>query len=179
MITSAWISITVTQRVMRCHHRWYLCFLHGMIHSLIQLSCPRVVSSHPDLHITQRMSCKLLQYPIGIHLIRQIPCHRRPPIMEVAIFMDAWLMCLSWHRHNNNSMRWCYLSIIKSCVTRMNLRQCLYLHLLFPTLNHFLNPPYYHLIVDHLIETEMTVIYNNKLHRYYPIQRQWWLIIKI
>ena len=40
-ITSALISFTVTQREMSCRHRWYLCFLHGMIYSLIQLSCPR------------------------------------------------------------------------------------------------------------------------------------------
>ena len=25
----------------------------------------------------------------------QIPCHRCPPMMEITIFMDAWLMCLS------------------------------------------------------------------------------------
>ena len=56
MITSALIAITITQRAMSCHHRWYLCFLHWMIQSLIQLSCPRFVNSHPALHITQRMS---------------------------------------------------------------------------------------------------------------------------
>ena len=81
VITSALIAITVTQRVMSCHHRWYLCFFHVIIQSLIQLSCPRFVNSHPDLHITQLMSCKLLQYPVGLVLIRQIPCHRSPPIM--------------------------------------------------------------------------------------------------
>ena len=104
VITIALIAITVTQRSMSCHHWWYLCFLHGMIQSLIKLRCPRFVNSHPALHITQRISCKLLRYPVGLHLIRQIPCHRRPPIMEVAIFMDACLMCLSWHRHNDNNM---------------------------------------------------------------------------
>ena len=31
----------------------------------------------------------------------------------------------------------------------MTLHQCLYLHLLFPTLNNCLNPPHHHLIVDH------------------------------
>ena len=36
---------------------------------------------------------------------------------------------------------------------------------LFPTLNHFLNPPYHHLIVDHLIETTLMGIINNQLHR--------------
>ena len=61
VITSALIEITVTQRAMIFHHRWYLCLLHVMIQSLIQLSCPRFVNSHPDLHIIQRMSCKLLQ----------------------------------------------------------------------------------------------------------------------
>ena len=40
-----------------------------------------------------------------------------------------------------------------------------FLYLLFPTLNHFLNPPYHHLIVDHLIETELMGIINNQLHR--------------
>ena len=104
VITNALIKITLTQRAMSYHHWWYLCFLHGMIWSSIQLSCPRFVNSHPDLHITQRMSCKLLQYPVGLLLIRQIPCHRQQPIMEVAIFMDAWLMCLSLHQHNNNNM---------------------------------------------------------------------------
>ena len=104
VITNALIAITLTQRAMSCRHQWYLRFPHGMIHWLIQLNCPRFVNSHPDLHLTQRMSCKLLQYPVGLLLIRQIPCHRRPQIMEVAIFMDAWLMCLSWHRHNDNNM---------------------------------------------------------------------------
>ena len=104
VITSALIATAVTQRAMRCLQRWYLCFLHGMIHSLIQLSCPHFVNSHPALHITQRMSYKLLQYPVGLHLIRQIPCHRHPPIMEVAIFMDAWLMCLSLNWHNGNNI---------------------------------------------------------------------------
>ena len=50
-------------------------------------------------------------------------------------------------------------------LTRMNLHQCLYLHLLFPTLNHCLNSPYHHLIVDHVIETDLTGISNNKLNR--------------
>ena len=67
---------------------------HLIIQSSIHLSCPLFVNCHPDLHITQCMSCKILQCPVGLHLIRQIPCHQRPPIMEVAIFMDAWLMCL-------------------------------------------------------------------------------------
>ena len=92
-----------TQRAMSCRHQWYLCFPHEIIHSLIQPSCPRFVKSHPALHLTQRMSCKLLQYPVGLLMIRQIPCHRCPPMMEIEIFMDAWLMCPSWHRHNNNN----------------------------------------------------------------------------
>ena len=49
----------------------------------------------------------------------------------------------------------------------MTLHQRLLLHLLFPTLNHFLSPPYHHLIVDHLIETELMGIINNQLHRKY------------
>ena len=102
VITVALIARTVTQRAMIFHHRWYLCLLHLMIQSLIQLSFPSFVNSHPDLHITQRMSCNLLQYPVGLHLIRQIPYHRRPPIMVVTIFMDAWLMCLSWYWHSDN-----------------------------------------------------------------------------
>ena len=105
VITGALIASIVTKIAMIFHHRWYLCLLHWMIQSLIHLSCPRFVNIHPDLCITQRMSCKLLQYPVGLHLIRQIPCHHRPPIMKVAIFMDAWLMCLSWHRHNDNNMQ--------------------------------------------------------------------------
>ena len=104
VITNALIAITLTQRAMSCRHRWYLSFPHGMIHSLIQLSCPRFVNIHPALHLTQRMSWKLLQYPVGLLLIRQIPCHHRSPMMEVAIFIDAWLMCLSWHRLNGNNM---------------------------------------------------------------------------
>ena len=81
VITSALIEITVTQRSMSFHHRWYLWFLHGRIQSLIQLSCPRFVKSHPALHLTQCMSCKLLHCPVGLLLIRQIPCPRRPPMM--------------------------------------------------------------------------------------------------
>ena len=104
VITNALIEITLNQRAISCRHRWYLCFPHGMIHSLIELICPLFVNCHPALPLTQRMSCMLLQYLVGLLLIRQIPCHRRPPIMEVSIFMDAWLMCLSWHRHNENNM---------------------------------------------------------------------------
>ena len=81
VITNSLIAIKLTQRAMSCRHRWYLCFLHVMIHSLIQLSCPWFVNSHPALHTTQRTSCNLLQYPAGLHLIRQIPCHCRPPIL--------------------------------------------------------------------------------------------------
>ena len=33
VITSALIAISVTKRAMSWHHRWYLCFLHGMIQS--------------------------------------------------------------------------------------------------------------------------------------------------
>ena len=61
MITGALIVSTVTQRAMSCHHRWYMCLLHLIIQLSIQLSCPRFVNSHPDLYITQLMSCKLLQ----------------------------------------------------------------------------------------------------------------------
>ena len=104
VITNSSIAITLTQIEMSFRHRRYLSFPHGMIHSLFKLSCTWFVNGHPALHLTQQMSCKLLQYPVGILLIRQIPCHRRPPIMEVAIFMDAWLMCLSWHQHNVNNM---------------------------------------------------------------------------
>ena len=104
VITGDLIARTVTQREISFHHRWYLCLLYWMIRSLIQISCPYFFNSHTALHITQRMSCKLLQYPVGLHLIRQIPCHSCPLIMEVEIFMDAWLMCLSWHRNNYNIM---------------------------------------------------------------------------
>ena len=91
-------------RAMSCRHQWYLRFPHGIIHSLNQLSCPRFAKSHPVLHLTQRMSCKLLQYPVGLLLIRQIPCHLHQPMMEITIFMDSRLMCLSWHRNNDNNM---------------------------------------------------------------------------
>ena len=69
VINGALIEITVTQRAMSCHSRWYLCLLHWMIQSLIQLSCPRFVNSYPALHTIQRMSCKLLQYLVRLHLI--------------------------------------------------------------------------------------------------------------
>ena len=61
VITNALIAITLTQRKMSCRHRWYLSFHHGMIYSLIQLRCSQFVNSHPALHLTQSMSCKLLQ----------------------------------------------------------------------------------------------------------------------
>ena len=57
------------------------------------------------------------------------------------------------HCHNDNSMTLCSFNINTSCVTQMTLNPCLYLHLLFQTLNHCLNPPYHHWIVDHLVET--------------------------
>ena len=78
VITGALIARTVTQGAMRCHQRWYLCLLHWIIQSSIHLRCPWLVNSHPDFHITQRQSRKLLQYLVGLHLIPQIPCHRRP-----------------------------------------------------------------------------------------------------
>ena len=64
VITSALIAITVTQRANSCRHQWYLYFLHGMIHSLIQLSCShervklfsmqrKIGDSHKDLYIKQ------------------------------------------------------------------------------------------------------------------------------
>ena len=104
VITNVLIASTVTQRAMSCHHRWYMCFLHWMIQSLIQLICHRFFNSHPTLHISQHTICKLLQYLVGLHLIRQIPCHRSPPIMYVTIFMYVWLMYLSWDRYNYNNM---------------------------------------------------------------------------
>ena len=55
MRKNALIAITLTQRSMICRHQWYLRFPHGMIHSLIQLSCPQFVNSHPALHLTQRI----------------------------------------------------------------------------------------------------------------------------
>ena len=104
VINRALIATTVTQIELRCHYRWYMFVFLWIIQSSIHLSCPRFVNSHPALHLTQRMSCKLLQYPVGLLLTRQIPCHRHPPMMEVAIFMDEWLMYLSWHRHKDNHM---------------------------------------------------------------------------
>ena len=88
VITGASIERTVTQRTMSCHHQWYLCLLHWMIQSLIHLSCPRLFNSHLAQHRTQCQIHKLLQYLLGLHLIRQILCHRRPPRTEVPIFMD-------------------------------------------------------------------------------------------
>ena len=104
MITGDLIARTVTQIEMSCHNWWYLCLLHWMIQSLIHLRCTRFVNSIPTLHRTQHQSRKLIQYLFGIHLILQIPWLWRPPRIEVAIFMNAWLICLSWNRHNDNSM---------------------------------------------------------------------------
>ena len=104
IITGALIASVVTQRAMSWHHWWYLWLLHWMVQSLIHFICPLFINIHPALNITQRMSYKILQYLVVLHLIHQIPCHCRPPRMEVAIFMDAWLMCLSWYQHSDNSM---------------------------------------------------------------------------
>ena len=93
-----------TQRAMSFNHQWYLSFPHRIIHSLIQLNCPWFVNSHTALNLTQRMICKLLQYPVGLLLIRQIPCHCRPTMMEITIFMESWLMCLNWYRNNVNNI---------------------------------------------------------------------------
>ena len=62
------------------------------------------VNIHPALHRTQRQSRNLLQYLVRLLLIHKIPCHRCPPRMEVTIFMDAWLMCLSQWFHDDNSI---------------------------------------------------------------------------
>ena len=102
VITGALIVMAVTQRAMSCHCWWYLCPLHWMIQSLIRLSCPRFVNIHPALHRTQLHSHRIIQYLVGLQMIRQIPCHRRPPRMEVATFIYAWLMCLSWNWHKDN-----------------------------------------------------------------------------
>ena len=61
VITGALIARTVTQRAIIFHHRWYMCLLHLMIQSSIQLRCPWFINSHTDLQITQHMSYKLLQ----------------------------------------------------------------------------------------------------------------------
>ena len=104
VITGALIARIVTKRDMICHHRWYLCLLHWMIQSVIHISCLRFFNSHPALHRKQHQIHKLLWYLVGLQLIRKIPRHRRPPRTEVSIFIDAWWMCLSWHRHKDNSM---------------------------------------------------------------------------
>ena len=104
VITGALIASTFTQRAISCHLRWYMCLLHWMIHLSTHLRFSLFVNSHPGIHRTQRQSRKLLQYLVGIQMIRKITCHRHPPRMEVAIFMDAWWMCLSWKRHNDNRM---------------------------------------------------------------------------
>ena len=76
VITVALISRTVTKRAMSCHHQWNLWLLHWMIQSLIHLSCTWFVNIHPNLYITQHKSFKLLQYPVGLHLI---PSNTMPP----------------------------------------------------------------------------------------------------
>ena len=69
---------------------------HPLNDSIINPPLPSsVFNSHPDLHITQHQSRKIIQYLVRLHLISQIQYHRRIPRMEVAVFMDAWLMCLS------------------------------------------------------------------------------------
>ena len=103
-ITGALIARAVNQREMSCHHRWYLCPPDWMIQSLIHTSYLRFFNSHPYLHITKLMSCKLLQYMVGLHLILQIPGYRCTLRMEVSIFLYSWMMCLSWHRHKKNIM---------------------------------------------------------------------------
>ena len=104
VITGDLIASIVTQIAMIYHHQWYLCLLHWIIQSLIHLICPWFVNSRPNIYRTPGQVRKLLQYLFGIHLVCQIPYHQRPTIMEVTIFMDEWLMCPSWYRHNNNSM---------------------------------------------------------------------------
>ena len=89
VINYSLIARTVTKRSISCHHQWYMCLLHWMDQSLICLSCPQFVNSRPDHNRRKFHSCKLLQYLVRLHLIRQIPCHRRPSILEVTIFMDA------------------------------------------------------------------------------------------
>ena len=102
--TGTFIARTVTKITIIFHHRWNLCLLHWMIQSIIQLICSWFVNIHPALHRTQCQSSKLLQYQVGFYLIHKIPCYLCTPIMEVTICMDAWLMCISWQRNNNNRM---------------------------------------------------------------------------
>ena len=90
-----------TQIAMSCRHRWYLCFLHGMIHSLIQPSCYRFVNINPALPLTQRMSCKLLQYPVVLLLIRQKPCHQQSSRSSPNIPRDN--KCLNRNHINSKS----------------------------------------------------------------------------
>ena len=90
-ITGALIATTVTQRVSRCHYRWYLFLFHWIIQSSIHLSYPWFVNSHPGLHITvliitnalieitltqRSMSCRhrwYLRFPHGmIHSLIQL-----------------------------------------------------------------------------------------------------------
>ena len=52
VITGALIARTVTERATSCHHWWYMCLLHWIIHSSIHLSFPRFFKSHPALHRT-------------------------------------------------------------------------------------------------------------------------------
>ena len=52
LITCALIEKTVTQITTICNQRWYMCLLHLIIQSLIHISYPRFVNSHPALHGT-------------------------------------------------------------------------------------------------------------------------------
>ena len=92
-----------TPRAKSFHHCWYMWLLHWMIQSITQLSCPLFVNSHPYLHITQWISCKIFSIP---SLTSPDPSNTMTPTStnKAAIFIDAWLMCLSWHQHNGNSM---------------------------------------------------------------------------
>ena len=81
VVTGDLIARAVTKREMICYHWWYLCLIHWMIQSVICLSWPRFVNSHPALHRTQLQSRKLIKDLVGIQPILQIPCHDRSPIM--------------------------------------------------------------------------------------------------
>ena len=98
VITGALISSTVNQIATSCHHWWYLFLPHWIIQSTIHLSWPRLVNSHPYLHITALvitvdliartvtqivMSCHHRWYLCLLHLMIQSLIHISCPYRRI------------------------------------------------------------------------------------------------
>ena len=80
------IGRTFTQRAIRFHHQWYMFLFHWIIHSSTHLSCPRLVNSHPALHITLLMITSALI--------------ARTVTQRAIIFLHWWYLCfLHWMIH--------------------------------------------------------------------------------